>query len=68
MFNCAIVYAYISDFKQCIFVISISPPNAAPEWQQARSLHRKQRIDGGLSTRGACYPFLYAVTLLWSAS
>jgi hypothetical protein len=29
------------------------PSNAAPEWQ-AGVLHRKQRIDGGLSTRGAC--------------
>jgi hypothetical protein len=29
--------------------------------------HRQQIIDGGLSTRGACYRFLYAVTLFWSA-
>ena len=41
--------------------------NAAPEWQ-AGTLERKQGIGGGLSTPGACYPFLYAVTLLWSAS
>ena len=42
MFNCAIDYAYISDFKQCIFVISISPLNAAPE-RQARSFGREAR-------------------------
>jgi hypothetical protein len=41
--------------------------NADPEWQ-ARTLVRKQEVGDGLSTRGACYPFLYAVTLLWSAS
>ena len=41
--------------------------NAAPEWQ-ARTLERMQGIGGGLSTRGVCYPFLYAMTLLWSAS
>jgi hypothetical protein len=41
--------------------------NAAPEWQ-ARTLERKQEIGGGLSTPRACYPFLYVVTLLWSAS
>jgi hypothetical protein len=46
---------------------SSGEPNAAPEWQ-AGTLHRKQRIDGGMATRGACYPFLYDVTLLWSAS
>ena len=37
--------------------------NAVHEWQ-AGTLERKQRINGGLPTRGACYPFLYAVTLL----
>ena len=36
--------------------------NAAPEWQ-ARTWQRRLGIDGGLSTRGACYPFVYAVTL-----
>jgi hypothetical protein len=41
--------------------------NAAPEWQ-ARTLERKQEIGGGLSTRGACYPFFYALMHLWSAS
>jgi hypothetical protein len=41
--------------------------NAAPEWQ-AGTVEREQGIGGGLSTQGACYPFLYAVTLLWSAS
>jgi hypothetical protein len=41
--------------------------NAAPEWQ-ARSVGRSYERCGGLSTPGACYPFLYAVTLLWSAS
>ena len=42
-------------------------PNAAPEWQ-ACTLERERVAGGGLSTRGACYPYLYAVKLLWSAS
>jgi hypothetical protein len=54
-------------FYYSLFLVNRRTANAAPEWQ-ARTLHRKQRIDGGLSTLGACYPFLYAVTLLWSAS
>ena len=28
-------------------------PNAAPEWQ-VRSVERRKKIVGGLSTRGAC--------------
>lgn len=38
MFNCAIVYAYISDFKQCIFVNSISPPNSLLDGSENQSL------------------------------
>jgi hypothetical protein len=34
-------------------IADLRASNAAPEWQ-ARTLERKQRIDGGLSTRGAC--------------
>jgi hypothetical protein len=44
--------------------------------QRLRTIYRKFNITGrgfvllcgGLFTQGGCYPYLYAVTLLWSAS
>jgi hypothetical protein len=50
-----------------LLLLTSSKSNAASEWQ-ARTPERKQEIGGGLSTQGACYPFFYAVTPLWSAS
>jgi hypothetical protein len=53
----------ISTNSSSAIVVHSLKPNAAPEWQ-ARNVERQQVIDGFLFTQGACYPYLYAETLL----